>query len=175
MVVLLIGPSRAGKSTLGKRAVGMLPKAEFFDLDMLVEKRRQYDKAQGVQDAGWAQFWHRSQAELQALEAKHAGADGIAIIAVGAGSLQTSEGRAYIQQAPNVIAITASFESILSRHPGRDPAELRTTEFSDDHMSLYSAVPRIDTGIMDEASAAQELSKMIGEMESQANEAKRRV
>ncbi|MBI4447180.1 MAG: hypothetical protein HY645_14895 [Acidobacteria bacterium] len=167
MVVLLIGPSRAGKSTLAKRIIPFFPSSETFDLDELVERRRQREKAVGIQDAGWPQFWSRSLAELEDLNGRFQGPGSLAIVAVGAGSLQTDEGRGYFRAAPHVVAIVAPFEAILSRHPGRDPAELRTTEFSDAHMSLYSAVLRIHTGMMDEVSATEELVKLIHRMRNQ--------
>jgi shikimate kinase len=145
MLLVLVGPSRAGKSTLGRKIAEQFSEIQFFDLDQLVESRRDRELRAGVADAGWTQFWERSRLELDVLQ--QLSLNRTVLVAVGAGSLQTQMGRDYVACSKSVITVTASFETILSRHPGRSVDELHSTEFSPERQAVYAIGQPVGTSV----------------------------
>jgi hypothetical protein len=87
---------------------------------------------------GWGDRWRRNLECLRLAEASASGVD--LIVDVGAGSLQTAEGRDFfVERGQFAIAVVAPWAVIHSRHPGRDPEEFRRTEYSDEREKVYRA------------------------------------
>ena len=135
MMVFVAGPSRGGKTTLIARVLPELSNAEVLDLDA-AERKRFGPGSSGT--GGWEGRWRRNKALLIAAEQRSQVTN--VIVDVGAGSLQTSEGRCYfIDRGLESIAVVAPWEVVLQRHPGRDPGEFRSTEYSEERMAVYRA------------------------------------
>lgn len=143
MLISVVGPSRGGKSTLLASVLPEFPNIILLDLDAEENRAVATIKAAGGDPGGWDARWNRNLALLKEADAapRHVVAD------VGAGSLQTKEGRRFfIERGARVIAVVAPWEVVLSRHPGRDVGEFRRTEFSDERRRVYdAAASRVNT------------------------------
>jgi shikimate kinase len=161
MFIFLIGPSRAGKTTLSKKVAGQFPDVGLVNLDDEVNKAERQLREQGVTDLGaWQGRWERSLASFRNADSNQK----LVIFDVGAGSLQTDAAFQYFgQRLSSVVLVTASFETILRRHPGRDPNELRQTEFDARHLSLYGKITKIiDTSALPEKQCTEALTVYLG-------------
>jgi len=135
MMVFVVGPSRGGKTTLIGLALPEFPNAEVLDLD--AEERERFGPGSSG-TGGWEGRWQRNAVLLTAAERRSRETD--VIVDVGAGSLQTPEGRRYfIRRGPQSIAVVAPWSVVLSRHSGRDPGEFRGTEYSEERLAVYRA------------------------------------
>jgi shikimate kinase len=156
MLTFVVGPSRAGKSTLVKKTAGRFPSTAFVNLDHEIAQLGDQETA-GL--GGWEGRWQQSRAifDRTGTDAKDV------VIDVGAGSLQTPKAFHYFgQHVSDIILIWAPFEAILSRHPGRDPEDLRRLEFSDAHKTLYDAIDRrINTAELNVGNAARMLAEHL--------------
>jgi hypothetical protein len=131
MLAFVIGPSGAGKTTLLGRARLALP-IEVLDLDK--------EDLTSEWLVGWGdRRWERDSPRLAAAEERSRNHGVVAD--VGAGSLQSLNGRNYFRQrSAQTICVFAPPEIVLERkHPTRDPAELRDTEYSTERFALYNA------------------------------------
>ena len=135
MMVFVVGPSRGGKTTLIARVLPEFPNAEVLDLDA-EESERFGPGSSGT--GGWEGRWQRNVDLLLAAEERAQVTN--VLVNVGAGSLQTSKGRRYfIDRGLQSIAVVAPWTVVLSRHPGRDPGEFRSTEYSEERQAVYRA------------------------------------
>lgn len=130
----MVGPSRGGKNIAC--ALPELPNAEVLDLD--AEGADKFGPGSSG-EGGWEGRWQRNAALLIAAEQRSRETD--LLVDVGAGSLQTSQGRRFfIERGPHSIAVVATWDVVLSRHPpGRDPQEFRNTEYSEERQAVYRA------------------------------------
>jgi shikimate kinase len=160
MITFLIGPSRAGKSTLSNQIADQFPNIIFMNLDDEVKKIEDRLRNSGVNNlGGWPGRWERSLVIFN--EADREGKD--VVVDVGAGSLQTPMAFQYFDgHLGDLILITAPFATILARHPGRNEDELRRTEFSSPHILLHTKIVRaVDTSTLSEKQASEILSEYL--------------
>jgi shikimate kinase len=165
-VIVIVGPSRGGKTTLLKGVLDDFPNLALVDLDAEEIRAVASILASGGDPDGWEARWQRNREALARAEARH-GTNNI-IVDVGAGSLQTREGRAFfLGHGSSAIAVIAPFEVVLARHRGRDPQEFRQTEYSPEREAVYCAARyRIDSSQPVEASLGDlrvALSKLLSE------------
>ena len=160
LLIFIVGPSGVGKTTLLAKVRGALD-IEVLDLDEEEIKSGSTEWA-----LGWeARRWLRDKSRLADAEKRAMSCD--IVIDVGAGSLQTPEGRAYFQaRHDSLIAVIATWEIVLSRrHSGRDPIEFRYTEYSPDRMAVYQgATLSVDAGSQSADRAASDLIRAICEL-----------
>jgi shikimate kinase len=159
MITFLIGPSRAGKSTLSRAISAQFPEIAFIDLDLRVNEME--TQLATPPNDGWPGRWNRSIAIFDEAEQNHKDV----VMDVGAGSLQTPEAFEYFGRClSNLILISAPFDAILARHPNRKPEELLGTEFSQLHNALHARIARrIDTSELSQEEAAGVLSSFLRE------------
>jgi shikimate kinase len=142
MVILVIGPSGVGKSDYGKYAQETLPGCRFFDLDSLVHKRAGTPVSQLLPQIGNDAFLKRCQHEVDVL--LQSCLESIAIIAVGAGALQSGHAGAWLLHHPDpTIAVVASPDEVYrrggERNRNRTLEQFTETEYSQHRQSLYEA------------------------------------
>lgn len=161
MIIYVVGPSRAGKSTLIGLIRDRFKKVSFVDLDYENNIAVEALRDTGTPDSGWEGRWSRDQATIQKIEEE--GKD--AVVDVGAGSLQTETARQYFTNHLNdLILVTASWDAMLARHPGRSPEEFKQTEFSSGHEELYGKIlKRVDTTSSSTEVSSRELAKFLSE------------
>ena len=147
MIIFVVGPSRGGKTTLLSRVLPGFSALQLLDLD--AEENRIQGNGGGAE--GWEGRWRRNLGCLRRLEAS----GGDFIVDVGAGSLQTAEGRRFfVQRGQFAIAVVAPWALVLSRHPGRNQEEFRQTEYSQEREQVYQAARfRVDSNTCVEESA----------------------
>jgi hypothetical protein len=113
MLISVVGPSRGGESTLLAAVVPELQNITLLDLDAEENRAVATMRAAGVDPDGWEARWSRNLVSLRAAEA----ALTCVVVDVGAGSLQTEEGRRFfIERGARAIAVVAPWELVLSRH-----------------------------------------------------------
>jgi shikimate kinase len=129
MTIFVVGPSRGGKTTLLSKV-----SPEFATLRLL-----DLDAEEGGRSGGWEDRWRRNLECLRLAEANPRGVD--SIVDVGAGSLQTPEGRRFFAERGRLaIAVVAPWAVVYSRHSAeRRPEEFRETEYSDEREKVYRA------------------------------------
>jgi len=162
MLIFLVGPSRAGKSAL-IRTLAARRSVKIADLDAFENDKRSNQKI-----GGWEGRWQRGLELLNALETNDR-PDVLTLVDVGAGSLQTKEGLEYFcRRAMRSILVWAPFEVLRERHVGRNPDELRQTEFSAGHQILYGVlreagniVPAFGRDVSDSANELERLLDKI--------------
>lgn len=122
MIIFVVGPSRGGKTTLVRRVLPEFSTLQLLDLDAEEDRRVPLIQAKGGDAGGWEGRWRRNLECLQLTEAS--GVD--FIVDVGAGSLQTADGRRFfVERGQFAIGVVAPWELILRRHPGRNREEFR--------------------------------------------------
>ncbi len=148
-MVFVVGPSGGGKTTLIARALPEFPNAEVLDLDA-AESKRFGPGSSGT--GGWEGRWRRNAVLLTAAERRSRETDVIAD--VGAGSLETSEGRRFfIERGSHSIAVVAPWEVVLRRHANRDREEFRRVEYSVERQTVYQAARyQVDSSLIVEES-----------------------
>jgi hypothetical protein len=105
-MAFVVGPSRGGKTTLLNRVLPAFPTAELLDLDAEGNRSVGLPLSGGAETGGWEGRWRRDETRLRDA-ANRSGAAHI-LVDVGAGSLQTPEGRQYfIDRGPHTIAVVA--------------------------------------------------------------------
>lgn len=137
-MIAVVGPSRGGKTTLLKRVLADF--SHFILIDLDAEDNHAVDAilASGGNPGGWEARWERNREAIARAEASCGTAN--IIVDVGAGSLQTSEGRSFFSEhGESAIAVVAPFEVILARHGNRDPVEFRLTEYSPEREAVYAS------------------------------------
>lgn len=142
LVALVIGPSGAGKSDYGSHAEKVIPRCRFFDLDKLVRERSNTPVSQLLPQIKNDAFLGLCQREVDVLLQSWNG--GIAIIAVGAGALESVNAGSWLSQHPGpTIVVIAPPDEVYSRggdrNKNRNLAQFTVTEYSQHRRSLYKA------------------------------------
>lgn len=157
MLLFVVGPSGVGTTTFLAKARSALS-IEILDLDAEDNKSGAVEWGEGWESRRWARDVRRlARAEEQAKSSD-------VVVDVGAGSLQTPDGRSYFQTHGNrSIAVLAPWEIVLPRsHPGRDPAEFKATEYSPERLAVYSCAKlSVDAGSKSEDEAALDFIRCI--------------
>ena len=140
MIALVIGPSGVGKSDYGSHAAKVIPMCHFFDLDELVRERSNMPVVQLLPQIGNDTFLGLCQREVADLLQSRNG--GIAIIAVGAGGLQSVNAGSWLSQHPGpTIVVIASPDEVYRRggprNKDRDLDQFTKTEYSQHRRNLY--------------------------------------
>jgi shikimate kinase len=140
MVILVIGPSGVGKSDYGRRAAEVIPDCRFFDLDDLVSQRSGTRASQLLGQIGNDAFLDLCQYEVD--DISRSCTQGIAVVAVGAGALQSDRVGAWLSRHVGpTIAVVAPPDEVYTR--GRERNRNRTleqftaTEYSRRRQGLY--------------------------------------
>jgi shikimate kinase len=140
MVILVIGPSGVGKSECGKYAEVVIPDCHFFDLDEIVSKRSGTRADLLLGRIGPDAFLDFCKTEVDAISKSYI--QGIAVVAVGAGALQSLRAGAWLSQHPGpTLAVFAPAEEVRRRprNQHRRIEEFKATEFSQHRQGLYEA------------------------------------
>lgn len=142
MVILVIGPSGVGKSDYGRHAAEVIPDCHFFDLDDLVSQRSGIRASQLLGQIGNDAFLNRCRQDVQAIS--QSCAEGIAIVAVGAGALQSGHVDAWLSRHVGpTIAVVAPPDEVFKRggerNRNRNLQQFTATEYSPHRQGLYEA------------------------------------
>ena len=172
-VILVIGPSGVGKSDYGQHAAKMVPGCRFFDLDSLVGKRSGTPASQLLPQIREDAFLHRCQQEVEAQ--LQSCTEGVAVVAVGAGALQSGEAHAWLSRYPGpTIAVVAAAEEVYRRggprNSNRDLSEFKRVEYSEYRERLYHTAKYqcCVTGLLVEK-ARNHFTKLIRKLAMQSN------
>lgn len=163
MVVLLVGPSGVGKSSLGRFACEGLPNCEFYDLDDLIKKNNAGESASSVlKRLGADGFFDQSRRAILQVEANCI--DQVCVVAVGAGTLQSPQCREFLEKFPT-ISIWAPPEEVLCRNPlgrGREITEYKSTEYSTYRERIYKDSRfQFPVSGLDETTAKQKFAEFL--------------
>jgi hypothetical protein len=92
-MIFVVGPSNGGKSTLVRGVVPEFPTLRVLDLDAEDDRSVALIRARGGDLGGWEGRWRRNVECLRLAESTPTIID--LVVDVGAGSLQTAEGRRF--------------------------------------------------------------------------------
>jgi hypothetical protein len=93
MMIFVVGPSRGGKTTLVSAVLPQFPTLRLLDLDAEEERCVSFIRSKGGQPGGWEDRWRRNKECLRLADVSPPDTD--LIVDVGAGSLETAEGRRF--------------------------------------------------------------------------------
>lgn len=160
LVILVIGPSRAGKTTLIDRVLRE-SQAQLFDVDAHENEAAAALRATGGDLGGWEARWDRALPALRRRE--HSGCPWI--VDMGAGTLQSPRAREFVRERlDGTVVIFVPFEDLRVRHGSRPPEDLRSMEFSADHTALYDGCPRRVNGADTLERSTEELREHIRQL-----------
>lgn len=140
MVVLIIGPSGVGKSDYGLHAANEVSECCFLDLDELVGKESGLPAGKLLPQIGNDAFFEVCRRQVDTL--LKSWTQGIAIVAVGAGTLQSDKAYDWLlQYLDPTIAVVAPPEEVYlrggTRNQNRNIDEFKRTEYSQYRRRLY--------------------------------------
>ena len=122
------------KDNLIGRVLGEFSELRLLDLDAEDGRSVKLIQAAGGDPDGWVGRWCR---DVECIRREES-IGGDLIVDVGAGSLQTREGQCFfIARREAMIAVTAPWQVVLARHPGRNAEEFQQTEYSADRKEVY--------------------------------------
>lgn len=164
MLVLLIGPSGVGKTTLGKCAAGERSYVRFIDLDDLVRPRCVgSDITTGNKYS--ERFADLSVDELERLGQENSGDTSLCLVAVGAGSIHTEPARRYIETLPCRVTIYAEPEEVHHRNPHlkhRSLDRFKQDEYSAERVRFYNtSQDRVDVSDLNVMEARNEFMRWL--------------
>lgn len=141
-VILVIGPSGVGKSDYGQHAAKVVPRCRFFDLDSLVSRRSCTPASKLLPQIGNDAFLCCCQQEVEAL--LQSCTEGVAVVAVGAGALQSNQAHAWLAGHPGpTIAVVATAEEVYARggrrNSDRTIEAFKKVEYAGHRKLLYNA------------------------------------
>jgi len=140
MLILSIGPSGVGKSSLASYASAKLSNCKFDDLDNLIAKESRAQEAQHVLiQYGSDIFFQKSVGIVENI--RNQNDKQLYLIAVGAGTLESLQSKNWLKNY-TTISITAPPEEVIVRNPlgpDRDIEEFKMREYSPFRLSLYQS------------------------------------
>lgn len=138
-LIVVIGPSGVGKTTYGQRAATDIERCQFVDLDAAVSASKGCPAGDLLPRIGADRFSDVSRDVLLAISGTLQAGQTI-IVAVGAGSLESSRAESWLFRGPT-ITVTAKPEQVFARggarNAHRDLAQFEATEFSSARQRLY--------------------------------------
>jgi len=140
MLILLIGPSGVGKSSLASYASAKISNCKFYDLDDLVAKESGVQKAINVFNRDGPEIFFQKSVEIIE-NIKNQNDNQLYLIAVGAGTLVSQQSKNRLKNY-TTISIIAPPEKVIVRNPlgpNRDFQEFKMTEYSPFRLSLYQS------------------------------------
>lgn len=139
MAVVVIGPSGVGKTTYGQHAAEQIERCRFVDLDAAVSASTGCPAGVLLPRIGSENFAILSGAVL--LNIAHApDADSSLVVAVGAGSLESTRAADWLFRFPTITVIARPnqvFERGGLRNASRNLEQFEATEFSNARQCLY--------------------------------------
>ena len=171
-VILLIGPSGVGKSDYDRFAAQQIPACRFADLDELVGQEWNIPASVMLPQIGNDQFRDRCEQEVRKIAASES--DGSALVAVGAGALQSAGSGIWVSGHYGLtIAVVASSEEVFGRGGARNVrrtiTQFHETEYSQHRQQLYGkAAHRCDVTGLSLDEARQKFVGMVRKLTEQA-------
>jgi len=140
MLILIVGPSGVGKSTLGEYAGQNMVNCQFFDLDKLVKERTGCSTGKLLPEIENDAFLDLCCREMDIL--CNECLDGLHIVAIGSGALQSSHALEWLRRY-STLAITAPAEEVYNRGGARNQnrtlKEFEQTEYSPYRIRIYDS------------------------------------
>lgn len=140
MMLLIVGPSGVGKSTLGLGAKNGIALYEFQDLDNLVKSRTGKSAGKLLPEIKNDAFLELCRHEVIVLETKYSSK--LCAVAVGAGALQSDHALEWLS-GYQTLAITAPAGEVFARggerNKNRTLAQFEETEYSSRRLEIYDS------------------------------------
>lgn len=169
MIILLVGPHRAGKTTLGRAASKVLASVKFVDLDEVIQDHYARPVLDMWNSLGPARFADICCTEVARLS-QESGND-LTIVAVGAGVFFDSAGdTSWLGHYPKV-AVTGDPQHLFQRSPAfHSMEEFLIRQFSPAQVRVYDAADlQIDTTSQSEKESIRNLEAWIKKIKSAPN------
>src|SRR5437870_2377552 len=140
MLVLIIGPSNVGKSSLAEYAGERVPNCESYDLDDLISRRKDKSVRDVFADFKPDGFLKLCRQEIDKLRSQCR--NRLCLVVVGAGALESFQARDWLNQF-ETIAITATPEEVYRRDRLKEIRtfyQFKQTEYSNYRKSIYDFI-----------------------------------
>lgn len=136
--VVIVGPSKAGKTTLARAASGLAGVTHYVDLDQVADVH-----TQGWQERGFE------------ILRRLGDCGSLSVIDVGASFQHDRRGRGQlVEHRDRMIVVMAPPDIVYARHPGRGRDEFMETEYGQARMLIYE-MARFKLNISDDIEADQ--------------------
>ena len=171
MVILLIGPSAIGKTTLGRICASQMAEYDFVDLDEAIARLNNVPTAyQSARQFGLARFLSDCREIVATYDSKHANANSILIIAVGEWALRMDKLETWLSSYRTVSLVAPVDEVFQRRNQLTDISFENYCRFnySEERKRIYANCDvALDIGHLTQAEAVEKLIQAIENLRKQ--------
>ena len=165
MIVLLIGPSGIGKTTLGRDCALRTAAYDFIDLDDAVAERNNTATAyQSAKQFGLAKFLSDCRDVVASYELRYADSYSVLLVAVGEWALRMDEPEAWLADYPTISLMAPADEVFRRRHTFIDMTfeDYCRFNYSEERKRIFASCDiALDIGNLTQAKAVEKIIEAI--------------
>lgn len=176
MIVLLVGPSAIGKTTLGQACASRVPEYEFVDLDDAIANLNNTPTAyQTAKRFGLDKFLNDCREVVASYESKGVSSDSTLIIALGEWALRMDDLETWLSKYRTISLMAPAEEVFQRRNQNMDIAfkDYCRFNYSDERRKIYANCDlALDIGNLPREEAVEKLMQAIESLRNQRRSAR---